>query len=204
MSSREKADTADVDCHEIYSDFPVEETEEEKRILDQMTRRADGGAGLRNARQRLLPVGHRHSGSDRSRGGRGDHVGLYRSPWHLVNMVLADGPAPRKEGTDYYQYCTRIPSGTLLAQTFDLDLMEQMGRLVGEEMEQFHITLWLAPGMNIHRNPLCGRNFEYYSEDPCLTGKMAAAMSRGVQTRKGCFVTVKHFCCNNQEENGTA
>lgn len=78
MSSREKADTADVDCHEIYSDFPVEETEEEKRILDQMTRRADGGAGLRNAHQRLLPVGHRHSGSDRSRGGRGDHVGLYR------------------------------------------------------------------------------------------------------------------------------
>ena len=106
------------------------------------------------------------------------------------------------EGAErYYQYCTAFPVGTALAQSWNKKLMEQFGRKVATEMEEFHINLWLAPGLNIHRNPLCGRNFEYYSEDPFLAGTLAAAVTRGVQSRPGCGVTIKHFACNNQEDN---
>ena len=100
-----------------------------------------------------------------------------------------------------YQYCTAIPVGVVLAQTWNVPLLENIGKAIAEEMQEFQVAWWLAPGMNIHRNPLCGRNFEYYSEDPVVSGKMAAAITRGVQSLPGVGTTIKHFACNNQEDN---
>lgn len=100
-----------------------------------------------------------------------------------------------------YQYATAFPVTTALAQSWNTALLEQVGQGVAAEMEAFGCTYWLAPAVNIHRNPLCGRNFEYFSEDPRLTGLLAAAMTRGVQVKPGHYATVKHFVCNNQEDN---
>lgn len=106
-----------------------------------------------------------------------------------------------QRGVRYYQNCTAFPVGTLLAQTWNREVVNEVGRAVAEELDLFGVTLWLAPGMNIHRNPLCGRNFEYYSEDPVLSGCIASAMTKGVQSMRGCGVTIKHFACNSAEDN---
>ncbi len=121
-----------------------------------------------------------------------------------LEAMEAGKPAPSKEEQEapvYYQYCTAIPIGTELAQSWNVDLVRECADLVGEEMERFGVHLWLAPALNIYRSPLCGRNFEYYSEDPVLAGSIAAAVTEGVQSHKGCAVTVKHYACNNQETN---
>ena len=116
----------------------------------------------------------------------------------FVRSVIVKKP---KEGKMLYQYATAFPVGMALAQTWNTALAEEFGKAVQTEMEAFGAEMWLAPGMNIHRNPLCGRNYEYYSEDPLLSGSMAASVARGVQSVPGYGVTMKHFCCNNQEIN---
>ena len=146
---------------------------------------ADGPAGLR-----LMKYYHVNEGK------------IVSMPFEfsLEGGLFYDGPTDLP-GERYYQYCTAIPVGTMLAQTWNTTLIQKIGAMIGKEMEYFGVTLWLAPGMNIHRNPLCGRNFEYYSEDPYVAGTMAAAMTAGVQSNYGCGTTIKHFACNNQEDN---
>ena len=110
---------------------------------------------------------------------------------------------PNKD-TVLYQYTTAFPVANALAQSWNEQLMYQVGSAIHSEMKEYGCTFWLAPAINIHRNPLCGRNFEYFSEDPRLAGSMAAAITRGVQQEEGFYVTVKHFACNNQEDNRNA
>ena len=120
--------------------------------------------------------------------------------WGWLRKVEPFLLAKPGKGLRVYQYMTCFPAVTLQAQTWNPALIEEAGRAIGTEMAETGVTLWLAPGMNIHRNPLCGRNFEYYSEDPLVSGVMAAAVTKGVQSHKGLGVTIKHFCCNNQED----
>lgn len=101
----------------------------------------------------------------------------------------------------YYQYCTAIPIAWSLAMTWSKSALYEAGDIVGGEMEEYGVDLWLAPGMNIHRNPLCGRNFEYYSEDAFVAGMCSAIITEGVQAHKGKGTTIKHFAANNQEDN---
>ena len=118
-------------------------------------------------------------------------------PGFVKKLMTGD---PEKEPV-LYQYATAFPVANALAQTWNPKLLQRVGEAIHAEMKEYGCTFWLAPAVNIHRNPLCGRNFEYFSEDPFLAGTMAAALTRGIQCEEGYYVTVKHFACNNQEDN---
>ncbi len=147
---------------------------------------ADGPAGLR-----LQPVFKADKAGNILPGGK-----------VMGDMILPFDPQYDETNSDtYYQYCTAIPIGWSLAMSWDPAMLVEAGSVVGEEMELFGVDLWLAPALNIHRDPLCGRNFEYYSEDPLVAGLAAAAITRGVQRHPGKGVTIKHFAANSQEDN---
>ena len=157
---------------------------------------ADGPAGLRLSRQYTR-----------------DENGIHGIGNNMPESVMELMPAPaaivmrslekhkKVTGEILEQNCSAIPIGTAMAQSWNLEFAERCGDLVGDEMERFGVHLWLAPALNIHRDIRCGRNYEYYSEDPLISGRFAAAVTRGVQKHPGRGTTIKHFAANNQETN---
>ncbi len=160
---------------------------------------ADGPAGLRLA-TKYVETEAGQDGLDSDAFGSLMNI-LPPEIQQLIRMKLAQNEEKAKTYTPLYHYASAIPIGTALAQSWNPSVPETCGDIVGEEMELFGANVWLAPALNIHRSPLCGRNFEYYSEDPLISGRTAAAMTRGVQKHEKRAVTIKHFCCNNQETN---
>ena len=118
----------------------------------------------------------------------------------VPNLMTADGPAGVRINTETGIRTTAFPCATMLASTWNTELVEQVGVAGGKELKENNLAVWLTPALNIHRNPLCGRNFEYYSEDPLVAGKMGAAMVKGIQSNN-VAATPKHFAVNNKETN---
>ena len=151
----------------------------------------DGPAGLRITKRSTV-----------SKNGKVKAVELPMSVFEMLpefvqNLMKGN---PEKDPV-IYQYTTAFPVTAALAQTWNREMLYEVGKAIYEEMKEYGCTFWLAPAVNIHRNPLCGRNFEYVSEDPFLTGEVAATITKGVQQEAGYYVTAKHFACNNMEDN---
>lgn len=151
-------------------------------------------------------------------GAAGETTHILTEKYGIPSVVLVDGPGGIRVRQEYealnlstgqkekrHRYCTAWPSGTLLAQSFDTDIMAAIGQAMAVEMKEIGAHILLAPGMNIHRDPLCGRNFEYYSEDPLISGIMASAFVSGMQeSGLGVGACIKHYAANNQETNRSA
>ena len=157
---------------------------------------ADGPAGLRLSRDYIEDESGAHSVGPTLPETMAEFL-----PKPAQLLLKLTEKKPDKHHQLLHQYCTAIPIGTALAQSWNLDFAKLCGDLVGAEMQRFGIHLWLAPALNIHRDIRCGRNFEYFSEDPLISGLFAAAITEGVQAHPGCGTTIKHFAANNQETN---
>ncbi len=152
---------------------------------------ADGPAGLRLNSEFAANDGKRAKGSTIP-----ENLRLGKPFFNFVDKLLSISTMKK-----HYQYATAFPTGLLQASSWNVNLIEMIGQAVAEEMAVFDIDIWLAPGMNIVRNPLCGRTYEYYSEDPYLSGQLAGHLSKGVNSVPGRGLTLKHFCCNSQEDD---
>ena len=160
---------------------------------------ADGPAGLRIAKEYFEDAKGKHA------------IGVAALPESMLDFLsgpakffmnlIGGGKKPKAGSEIKYQYCTAIPIGFAIAQSFNTELAMMYGDIVGTEMEMFGVNLWLAPALNIHRSIRCGRNFEYFSEDPVISGLMSAAITNGVQQHPGCGTTIKHYAANNKELN---
>ena len=160
---------------------------------------ADGPAGVRISKDFYRDAKGAHPAGGFS---LPDSMAELMSPLLRTLLKLVTGRSrPPKNAVIEHQYCTAIPIGTALAQSWNTSFARECGDIVGSEMARFGVHLWLAPALNIHRSILCGRNFEYFSEDPLVTGKMASALTQGVQAHPGRGVTIKHYAANNQETN---
>lgn len=155
---------------------------------------ADGPAGIRIAREYAVELG----GKIKTKGKLPQELIKAKKLFAWLDRIWG---RHSKRAKQVYQFCTAWPVAAVQAQIFSPALIKEAGRAISAEMVRYGVGIWLAPGINIQRHPLCGRNFEYYSEDPVLTAAMACAVVSGVQEDSRCAVTVKHFCCNNQEDN---
>lgn len=161
---------------------------------------ADGPAGLRLSLKYYEDENGAHDA-----GGAGmmpESMMEFMSPFvRFIIKKISGSPRLPKDAVIKEHAATMIPIGTAVAQSFNVELARSFGDIVGSEMERMGVHLWLAPALNIHRSILCGRNFEYYSEDPLVAGLTAAAVTEGVQSHKGCGTTIKHYAANNAETN---
>ena len=162
---------------------------------------AEGKASLKDFMSQLSDDDLIHLVGGQPNTGVGNVFGMGNLPEYGVpNAVTADGPAGVRILPETGVETTAFPCATLIACTWNREIAQEIGRAGGEELKENNLCVWLTPAINIHRNPMCGRNFEYYSEDPYLTGRMAAAMVRGIQENR-VGASVKHFACNNKETN---
>jgi beta-glucosidase len=177
--------------------FPYPFKENAKTLFDV----AEGRCTLKEFMAQLSDEELIHLVGGQPNTGVGNVFGMGNLPEYGVpNAVTSDGPAGVRINPDTGILTTAFPCATLIACTWNPEIAEEVGFAGGEELKENNLAVWLTPAINIHRNPMCGRNFEYYSEDPYLTGKMAAAMVNGIQKNK-VGASVKHFACNNKETN---
>lgn len=207
------ATNADATLLDVYNgEVSMEEFVGQMSVEELATLNCGSGWGVANENAPIVG-----SNSDTIPGAAGETTVNYFDTYGIPSIVVADGPGGVRikqeyvatdvttgEEETYYQYCTAWPVSVLRGQTWNTELLEEIGEGFAKELEEMGITIVLGPSLNIHRDPLCGRNFEYYSEDPLVSGTMAAAVTNGVQNTPGVGACLKHYAGNNQETNRNA